>query len=119
MKLQEKKYYDQTKNIISETLKKNNLILLHDMQNVISYSIVMKMKFWWSNSYHIQEMISDKDSYFLEKLNETVMKNSVHDNKLKKFWLQDSQFDISKNDEAFENDNWDSNISVSKMRDND
>ena len=46
------------------------------------------------------------------------MKNSVHDNKLKKFWLQDSQFDISKNNEAFENDDQDSDISVSKMKDN-
>ena len=47
------------------------------------------------------------------------MKNFIHDNKLKKFWLWDSQFDISKNDEAFENDDQDSDISVSKMKDND
>ena len=64
-------------------------------------------------------MISDKDSYFLEELNETVMKSSVHDNRLKKFWLQDSQFDISENDEASENDDWNSDISVSKTEDND
>ena len=47
------------------------------------------------------------------------MKNFVHNNRLKKFWLQDSQFDISENDKAFENDDWDSDISVLKMRDND
>ena len=46
------------------------------------------------------------------------MKNSVHDNKLKKFWLQDSWFDILKNDKASENDDWDSDISVSKTEDN-
>ena len=85
MRLQEKKYYDQIKNIISKTSKKNDLILLHDMQDVISYSTATKMKFQWSDSYHVQEMISDKDSYFLEELNETTMKNSVHDNRLKKF----------------------------------
>ena len=45
MRLQEKKYYDQMKNIISETLKKNDLVLLHDMQNMISYSTITKMKF--------------------------------------------------------------------------
>ena len=77
------------------------------------------MKFWWSDSYHIQEMISDKDSYFLEELNETVMKNSVHDNRLKKFWLWDSQFDILKNDKTFKNSDQDSDNDVSKMRDND
>ena len=88
------------------------------MQNVISYSTVTKMKFWWSDSYHIQEVISDKDSYFLEELNETTMKNSVHSNRLKKFWLQNLQFDISENDKAFENDDWDSDIDILKMRDN-
>ena len=90
MRLQEKKYYDQMKNIVSKISKKNNLILLHDMQNMISYSTVTKMKFWWNDLYHIQEMISDKDSYFLKKLNKTAMKSSVHDNRLKKFWLWDS-----------------------------
>ena len=63
-------------------------------------------------------MISDKNSYLLEKLNETTMKNSVHDNKLKKFWLWDLQFDISKNDKASENDDQDSDINVSKTEDN-
>ena len=119
MRLQEKKYYNQTKNIISKILKKNDLILLHDMQNVILYSTVMKMKFQWNDLYCIWEMISDKDSYFLEKLNETVMKSSVHGNRLKKFWLWDLQFDILKNDEASENDDWDSDIDILKMKDND
>ena len=116
--MQEKKYYDQTKNIINKILKKNNLILLHDMQNMILYSTIMKMKFWWSDSYCIWEMISDKDSYFLEKLNEMTMKNSVHDNRLKKFWLWDLWFNILKNDEASENDDQDSDIDVLKTRDN-
>jgi len=48
-----------------------------------------------------------------------MMKNSVHDNKLKKFWLQDSWFDISENDEASENNDWDSDISVLKTENND
>ena len=63
-------------------------------------------------------MIFNKDLYFLEELNETIMKNSVHNNKLKKFWLQDLWFDISENNEASENDDWDSDIDVLKMRDN-
>ena len=77
------------KNIVSKILKKNDLVLLHDMQNVILYSIIMKIKFWWSDLYHIQEVISDKNSYFLEELNKIAMKSFIHDNKLKKFWLQD------------------------------
>ena len=41
MRLQEKKYYDQIKNIINEILKKSNFVLLYDMQNVISYLIII------------------------------------------------------------------------------
>ena len=48
-----------------------------------------------------------------------MMKNFVHDNKLKKFWLQDSWFDISKNDKAFENNDQDSDIDISKTENND
>ena len=64
-------------------------------------------------------MISDINSYFLEELDETAMKSSVHDNRLKKFWLWNSWFDILKNDKASKNDDQDSDISVSKTRDND
>ena len=46
------------------------------------------------------------------------MKSSVHDNKLKKFWLWDSWFDISKNNKASENDDWDSDINILKIKDN-
>ena len=63
-------------------------------------------------------MILDKDSYFLEKLNETAMKSSVHDNKLKKFWLQDSWFNISENDKASENDDQNYDINISKTENN-
>ena len=63
-------------------------------------------------------MISDKSLYFLEKLNEIMMKSSVHDNRLKKFWLWDSWFDILKNNKASENDDQDSDIDISKTEDN-
>ena len=46
------------------------------------------------------------------------MKNSVHDNRLKKFWLWDSWFDILKNDKVSENNDWDSDINISKTEDN-
>ena len=45
-------------------------------------------------------------------------KNSVYNNKLKKFWLWDLWFDISENNEAFENDNQDSDIDISKTENN-
>ena len=39
-------------------------------------------------------------------------KNPVHDNKLKKFWLQDSYFDILKNDKC------DDDIDILNIKDN-
>ena len=68
--------------------------------------------------YYIQKIISNKNSYFLEKLNETAMKNFVHDNRLKKFWLWNLQFDILKNDKASENDDWDFDINILKTENN-
>ena len=64
-------------------------------------------------------MISDKNSYFLEELNETAMKNFVHDNRLKKFWLWDLWFDILKDDKTSENNDWNSDVNVSNMKNND
>ena len=68
--------------------------------------------------YCIWKIISDKNSYFLEELNEIMMKNSVYNNRLKKFWLWDSWFDISKNNKASENDDWDYDINISKTKNN-
>ena len=64
-------------------------------------------------------MISDKNSYFLEELNKTMMKNFVYNNRLKKFWLWNSWFNISENDEASKNNNQDSDINVLKTENND
>jgi len=119
IRLQGKEYYDQTKNIVSETPKEGDLVLLHDTQDVTSYSTATKMKFRWSGPYRIREVIPDKGSYFLEELDGTAMKSPVHGNRLKKFWLRDPRFDISENDEASENGDRDSDISVSKTGDND
>ena len=47
-----------------------------------------------------------------------MMKNFVYNNKLKKFWLQDSQFDISENNKASENNDWDSDIDILKTKNN-
>ena len=52
-------------------------------------------------------------------MNKTTIKNSVHSNKLKKFWLWDLWFDISENDKASENDDWDSDIDILKTKNND
>ena len=44
-------------------------------------------------------------------------KNPVHDNRLKKFWLQDPCFDILKNNDVFENDH-NLDVDILKNREN-
>ena len=53
MRLQEKEYFDWTKNIIQEILKKDNFVLLYDMKKEKSHLIMKKLKYQWSGLYHI------------------------------------------------------------------
>ena len=87
MQIQDKKQYDKMKKLITKSLKKDNLVLLHDNKLKMSYSI--KLKFHWTESYHIQEVIKKKETYFLEKLDEALIKKHFHGNQVKKFWACD------------------------------
>ena len=42
--------------------------------------------------------------YFLEELDKTLITSSIHDDQLKKFWLQDLRFNISDNNENSDDD---------------
>ena len=84
MQIQDKKQYDKIKKLITKFLKKNNLVLLHNNKLKMSYSV--KLKFCWTESYCIQEVIEKKKTYFLEKLDEALIKKHFHENQVKKFW---------------------------------
>ena len=45
MRLQGKEYFDQTKNIVRETPKKGDLVLLYDTKKEKSHSIIKKLKY--------------------------------------------------------------------------
>ena len=92
MRMQDKKYYDQTKRLISETSNIGNLVLLHDTKLESSHSA--KLNFRWNGPYRIRGILSNKGSYFLEELDGTPLAGSIHGNRLKKFWLRDPKFDI-------------------------
>ena len=100
MQIQDKKQYDKTKKLITKFLKKNNLVLLHNNKLKMSYSV--KLKFCWTESYHIWEVIEKKETYFLEKLDETLIKKHFHENWVKKFWTHDElmYMFIEKKDES-------------------
>ena len=62
MWIQDKKQYNKMKKLITKFLKKNNLILLHDNKFKMLYSI--KLKFCWTESYHVWEVIEKKKLTF-------------------------------------------------------
>ena len=45
----------------------------------------------------MRKIIPNLGFYFLEELDEMLITSSIHDDQLKKFWLQDSRFNISDN----------------------
>ena len=102
MWLQKKKQYDQLKNLIKEILKVKDLILLHDTKLESSHS--KKLNFQWLELYHVWKIIPNLGFYFLEELDETSITSSIHDDQLKKFWLQDSRFNISDNNKNSDDD---------------
>ena len=75
------------KKLITKSLKKDDLVLLHDSKLKMSHFI--KLKFCWTESYHIQDVIEKKETYFLEKLDEMLIKKHFHENWVKKFWICD------------------------------
>ena len=78
MWIQNKKKYDKMKKLIIKFLKKNNFVLLHDNKLKMSHSV--KLKFHWIESYHVWEIIEKKKTYFLEKLDEVLIKKHFYKN---------------------------------------
>ena len=66
----------------------------------MSHSV--KLKFHWTESYCVWEIIEKKETYFLEKLDETLIKKHFHENQVKKFWTHDKliYMSIQKEDES-------------------
>ena len=75
------------KKLITKSSKKDNLVLLHDNKLKMSYSV--KLKFCWTESYYVWEVIEKKKTYFLEKLDKVLIKKHFHENQVKKFWAYD------------------------------
>ena len=100
MWIQDKEQYDKMKKLITKSSKKDNLVLLHDSKLKLSHSV--KLKFHWTGSYHIQEVIEEKETYFLEKLDEALIKKHFHENQVKKFWAYNELMYVSieKKDES-------------------
>jgi hypothetical protein len=80
-----KEYFDAKHFTIDKEINKNDLVLLHDTQHENDRSINRKLKYRWRKSFRIKEIIQDKRTYLLQKLDETDLAEIFVENKIKKF----------------------------------
>jgi hypothetical protein len=65
-------------------------MLLHDTQHENDRSINRKLKYRWRESFRVKEVIQDKRTYLLQKLDETDLAEIFVENKIKKFHQRQS-----------------------------
>lgn len=68
------------------------MIFLHDVQYEKNKSSKKKLNYKWKNSYRVIEIITNKNIYFLNELNNANLQNTFVDNCLKKFHVRIDQF---------------------------
>ncbi len=90
MRKQEKEYFDAEHFTIDKEINKNDLMLLHDTQHENDRSINRKLKYRWRESFQIKEVIQDKKTYLLQKLDETDLAEIFVENRIKKFHQRQS-----------------------------
>ncbi len=112
MRKQKKEYFDAKHFTTDKDINKNDLVLLDDIQHENDRSINRKLKYRWRKSFRIKEVIQDKKTYLLQKLDETDLIEIFVENKIKKFHqkqnlkISSSAFSNSiMNDHEFINEN--------------
>ncbi len=79
MKTQDKEYYDRIKKLIKKFSERNDLILLHNIK-INKELCVTKLKFHWSESYYVWDVIKKKEMYFFKELDEISFRKNFHEN---------------------------------------
>ncbi len=90
MRKQRKEYFDAEHFTIDKKINKSDLMLLHDTQHENDRSINRKLKYRWRRSFRVKEIIQDKKTYLLQKLDETDLAEIFVENRIKKFHQRQS-----------------------------
>ena len=100
VRTEDKNFFDENHRIRTKNLRKINMIMLHDIR--LNNQHFKKLTFRWLKSFRIFQAFSQKDIYIIAKLDETELKNTVSENRLKKFYSRKTvNFEIfSKNENS-------------------
>jgi len=100
MRRQEKEYFDQKFSITDRLFDIEDIVLLHESQNDNSHSA--KLNYKWRESFKIEKTNHLKESYQLQKLNETSLIETYLANRLKPFYRLSEQYAEQLSDTVFE-----------------
>ena len=102
IKTEIKDFFDENHRIRTKNFRKIDMIMFHDIR--LNNQHFEKLTFRWLKFFRIFQTFSQKSIYIIAKLNETKLKNTVSENKLKKFYSRKTvDFEIlSKNANQFE-----------------
>ncbi len=90
MRKQKKKYFDSKHFTTNKNINKNDLVLLHDIQHENDRNINRKLKYKWRESFRIKKVIQNKETYFLQKLDDIDLAEIFVENRIKKFYQRQS-----------------------------
>ena len=89
-----KVYFDQNKNIQSQPLKVDDLVLVHNIKTMTTWMIEYKLDNKWYESNRIRE-VGKTDYYRLMELDGVELKENYVDNRLKRFFSHE-ELDIDR-----------------------
>ena len=96
------RFFDENHRIRTKNFQKTDMIMLHDTR--LNNQHFERLTFRWLKFFRIAQAFFQKDIYIIAKLNEAELRNTVSENKLKKFYSRKTvNFEIvSKNANQFE-----------------
>ena len=95
-----KNFFDENHRIRTKNFRKTDMIMLHDIR--LNNQHFEKLTFRWLKFFRIFQTFFQKDIYIIAKLDETELKNTMSENRLKKFYSRKTvNFEIfSKNEDS-------------------
>ena len=95
-----KNLFNENHRIRTKNFRKTDMIMLHDIR--LNNQHFEKLTFRWLKSFRIFQTFFQKDIYIIAKLDETELKSTMSENRLKKFYSRKTiNFEIfSKNENS-------------------
>ena len=95
-----KNFFDENHRIRTKDFRKIDMIMFHDIR--LNNQHFEKLTFRWLKSFRIFQTFFQKDIYIIAKLDETELKDTMSENRLKKFYFRKTvNFEIfSKNENS-------------------